>query len=315
VTYARSDLIDSENPGFYHLTSRCVRRAWLCGEDPVSGHSYEHRRGWVEQRLLRLSAVFSVELYGYAVMSNHYHMVIRVDPLAPRGWSDERVAERWVSLFGGTGGEREGVRIAALISNPERLAVIRERLGSVSWFMRCMNEYLARRANKEDGCTGRFWEGRYHAQALLDEPAVYGCMAYVELNPVRAGMAERIEACAHTSILHRIAQAHEDETDSIQLTPIAGGGDEATALPLRVVDYLELVRYTVERGKLGSPGDTVLAQTGTRPKAVENLDEWLHTVNRHRQRGRRAFGSVAALRQLAQRLGQMWVKGVGTSPT
>ncbi len=83
VTYPRSHLIDRENPGFYHLTSRCVRRAWLCGEDPVTGRSFEHRRQWIEDRLLALADCFTVELYGYAVMSNHYHIVLRVDPQAP----------------------------------------------------------------------------------------------------------------------------------------------------------------------------------------------------------------------------------------
>ena len=98
MTYPRAHLVDSENGGFYHCISRCVRRGWLCGNDPVSGESYEHRKGWVESRLLMLSEVFAVNLYGYAVMSNHYHAVIEVVPRRVSEWEDEEVARRWLRL-------------------------------------------------------------------------------------------------------------------------------------------------------------------------------------------------------------------------
>ena len=96
MTYPRSHLIDFETPQYCHLVSRCVRRAWLCGVDGFDGTLIRASPGvGGSGRAIGLSEVFAVELYGYAVMSNHYHLVMRVDPKGPEGWSDEMVARRW----------------------------------------------------------------------------------------------------------------------------------------------------------------------------------------------------------------------------
>ena len=92
MTSARRQIVDPVQPGFYHRISRCVRRAFLCGEDAESGRSFEHRKDWVEQRLLELASIFSVGVYAYAVMSNHVHVVIYVDPGSAFSWSPDEVA-------------------------------------------------------------------------------------------------------------------------------------------------------------------------------------------------------------------------------
>jgi REP element-mobilizing transposase RayT len=171
MTYARSILVPPGSPGTYHCVSRCVRRAWLCGEDRESGRSYEHRRQWVEDRIGELAGIFAVAVWGYAVMSNHLHVVVQVIPQTAAAWSTDEVAARWLRLYPRRD-QDASVRAEALAGNESRIKELRGRLGDLSWFMRCMAEPIARRANREDGCKGHFWESRFKCQALLDETAV-----------------------------------------------------------------------------------------------------------------------------------------------
>ena len=99
MTIARSRQISLQDTPYYHVISRCVRRAFLCGEDAHSGQSYEHRRQWVVDRLGQLSRLFAIGICAYAVMSNHYHLVLKVDAEQAQGWSEREVAERWAGLF------------------------------------------------------------------------------------------------------------------------------------------------------------------------------------------------------------------------
>ncbi|MFN0127109.1 MAG: transposase [Verrucomicrobiales bacterium] len=200
---ARRLLVEPAEGGVFHCFSRCVRRAYLCGWDKYSGRDFEHRRDWVRDRVLELANVFAVDVYAYSVMPNHLHVILGLDLARARGWTDAEVARRWLTLFPGPGGKRgqppNESAILALCQEPGRVAQCRERLADLSWFMRCLNEPIARRANREDECTGRFWEGRFKCQRLEDEGALLTCMAYVDLNPVRAGMAASPEESPFTS--------------------------------------------------------------------------------------------------------------------
>jgi len=182
----RQQQISLSDTPYYHCISRCVRRAFLCGEDLTTGQSYEHRRGWIEERLLFLASVFSIDVCAYAVMSNHTHTVLHVDEEQVQNWSIHDVLERWHRLHKGTLFTQHYVRgdslpdfaLALVESSAE---TYRHRLMDISWFMKELNEPIARQANYEDGCTGRFWEGRFKSQALLDDAALMACMAYVDL--------------------------------------------------------------------------------------------------------------------------------------
>ena len=191
----RTTLVSLDATPYYHCVSRCVRRAFLCGEDTFTGKSFEHRRKWIEDRLLEITDAFAIDVAAYAIMSNHYHVVLHINRDKALAWSVPEVIDHWHRLFNGSALSQRFVEGKALgqaerDALSEQVNVWRERLMSLSWFMRCVNEPIAREANHEDDATGRFWEGRFKSQALLDEKALAACMAYVDLNPIRARMAK-----------------------------------------------------------------------------------------------------------------------------
>jgi REP element-mobilizing transposase RayT len=226
MTHTRETLISLKATPYYHCLSRCVRRAWLCGEDPYTEQSFEHRRQWVLDRLRELADIFAIDVCAYAILSNHFHLVPHVDADKAKGWTDQQIIEQWTRLYKShmladryiAGEVMSKAELAAL---SELIEEWRQRLYDISWFMRCMNEHLALKANAEDNCEGRFWEGRFKSQALLDEGAVLTCMSYVDLNPIRAGLAKTPERSDFTSIQERI-QAYVSQKGSISadLAPI-----------------------------------------------------------------------------------------------
>jgi REP element-mobilizing transposase RayT len=301
---------------YYHCVSRCVRRAFLCGVDNVNGQSYEHRRQWIEDRLLELAEVFALDICAYAIMSNHYHVVLRVDGAEAEGWDRDMIIDRWHRLFAGNllsqrYGRGESLGKAELLALDECVALWRQRLADISWFMRVLNEGIARLANTEDQCSGRFWEGRFKSQALLDEAALATCLAYVDLNPVRAGLAEAPEDSDHTSIKQRIqkaqrtAQPNHSQQQVKALLPFAGNprADMPKGLPFRLTDYLELVDWTgriIREDKRGAIPVHL-------PPILERLNidtnHWLYLTKNFESPFKGLVGSVFRLKQACSKLG------------
>ncbi|WP_103919836.1 transposase, partial [Candidatus Venteria ishoeyi] len=226
--------------------------------------NYEHRRQWILDRLEVLAKQFSVEVCAYAIMSNHYHLVLHVDYEQSLTWDAEEVVKRWCTLFPPQAlkdsddkqidTEVVNAYFARLTADEEKVTLWRERLADLSWFMRCLNEPIARQANKEDECTGRFWEGRFKSQALLDDAALISCMAYVDLNPVRAAIAQTPEDSEFTSFAARVEiqkkSVSKPEPQSQWLLPFAEtkktGKPQVTqnqhiCLPISQEEYFELV--------------------------------------------------------------------------
>jgi REP element-mobilizing transposase RayT len=215
----RREVIDADEIGTFHICQRCVRRSFLCGIDPSSGKDYSFRKDQIQQRMQFLAQFFAVDVMAFAVLSNHFHCVLRNRPDLVKEWSDEEVARRWLHIFPLRRSKDQSVpkptdlEIQMVVGDSEKLAELRRRLSSISWMMRCLGEVIARQANKIDEVTGDFWEGRFKSQPLLDEAAIVACMAYVDLNPVRAGIAQTPETSEHTSAYERIKACQQRETD------------------------------------------------------------------------------------------------------
>jgi REP element-mobilizing transposase RayT len=195
--------------GVYHCFGRCVRRAFLYGFDLVTQRDFSHRKAWLVDRLRHLAGIFAVDVCAYDILENHYHTILRTRPDIVAGWTDREVATRWLTLCprrhnGAAVIPPREEDIRTLVNWPERIAKLRQRLSSLSWFMAQLNEFIARAANQEDKVKGRFWEGRFKCQVLLDEAAIAACMVYVDLNSIRAGLAATPEESDFTSIRERI---------------------------------------------------------------------------------------------------------------
>ena len=312
--YPRHFFVPPTTPGTYHCVSRCVRRAFLCGEDVLTGQSYEHRRRWLEERILELARVFAVAIHGYAVMSNHFHLIVETDPNAPSQWSDEQVATRWLALSTKAGDADKPLapRIAQLAENTQRINELRQRLGSLSWFMKYLKEPIARRANREDQCKGCFWESRFASQALLDDPAIVSSMVYVDLNPIRAGMAQTPETSAHTSVCARSqSAAHSDDVGNDKpMAPLAASIQSALTV-VTTTQYLELVDWTGralhpgKHGVIAADAPPIIKRLGLQPA------QWCLQVPAIERHYARAIGQFETLMDAATKAGCRWLRGIG----
>jgi hypothetical protein len=207
----RSEIIREGEVGVYHVRARCVRRTFLCGIDPHTGIDYNHRRDWIRDFQQQLAALTGVEIGFHAELSNHIHLILKARPDIVETWSDQDVARRMLTLFrlvkskdGKTIRAVTDAEVAMEITDPERVLTLRKRLSSVSIFMQALCENIGRRANRQDQCTGRFWESRFRAKSITCDSALFVSGVYVDLNQIRAGEALTPEESVHTSVYERI---------------------------------------------------------------------------------------------------------------
>jgi hypothetical protein len=322
MTDRRSNVL-VEGEGIYHCMARCVRRAYLYGTDPITGKSYNYRKQWVRNRLINLTQIFTIDVLAYAVQDNHNHTGLRTRPDILRMLSEDEIARRWLSLhcpkkkrIPGTNTPTEEA-VADLVSDKERLSTIRERLCSVSWFMKSLNEHLARMANKEDGCKGRFWEGRFKCVRLADQAALLACAVYIDLNPIRAAVAKTPETSTFTSAYERIQSLknnpNPDSEPSLWIAPIHDTENRRGFLSITLPEYLSILDITgreIQEGKRGSiPNDLepILTRLGI------NCDHWIEAATRFEKSFSSVAGNSSAIASAAQKSGKAWLKGTSAA--
>lgn len=315
----RSQQISLLDTPYYHICSRTVRKAFLCGVDTETGVSFEHRRTWIEQRLFKLAQVFAIDMCAHAVMHNHLHLVLHVDSEQVKRWTTAEVLTRWHQLFKGTLLTQQYTKKQTLdkfqLTMVESTAEIyKQRLMNISWFMRALNEPIARQANREDNCTGHFWEGRFKSQALLDEGALLSCMAYVDLNPIRAAIAATPEQSDYTSIQLRIKAAIKGKQPT-KLLPFIGNEHHKKTKGIRfsLQDYLTLLDETGRLLKSDKRGAINVETTNILARLHISSESWLKLTNDFEVIFTGAVGTAEHLCEFSEHVGLQRTHGIASA--
>lgn len=311
---ARKHSVIPGQPGFFHCISRCVRRAWLCGTDPVSGNNFDHRRDWMIERMKLLTQCFAMDIYAYALMENHYHLVLYIDPERVDSWSDDLVVKKWKTLWNWRNPDKPPVIPKGVPK--QTIQEWRNRPGDISWVMRLLNEPMARIANAEDDTKGHFWESRFRCKPILDDRGLVTCMVYADLNPIKAGIALTPEQSEYTSIQQRIREAAKYspenyetaetsarvvQTKSTKLRPVVSA--EPTLAPticLSFDDYFELVESTAMSIRLNEKVSNyrALYLLGIKPSG------WIRGITQFTSLFRTAAGADTAFTEFMHKTGR-----------
>ena len=333
---ARREIVRQGQAGIFHVFSQCVRQAFLLGIDPLTGRDYNHRRQWFVDRLQRLTANFVVDVGFAGIMSNHFHLVLRTSPRLAKRMGAWEVARRWLRVYPGTRVldgpwiEPSEEQVKALAGDKEKIAEIRKRLSNISWFMSALCEYIARKSNREDGCRGRFFAGRFGCREITNEGALLICGMYVDLNQIRAGEAATPEASLHCSVGWRIAAAgNRQQENGVSLSadhwlapltmspdhlgdvPCKSGGraSDKGLLWMSLEEYLKLLDWVGRQVRTGKRG----AIPAGLPPILQRLGiesgQLVETVEKLTQRFRRMIGPVEQMAARATEAGRKWFQG------
>ena len=334
---SRRKLLGKRRKAVFHCTSRCVRRAFLCGLDPLTGKDFSHRRDWITCREEQLAGLFAIEIQFRAEMSNHLHAVLRTRPRLAYRISGHDVARRWLTITKSAKCMSNGLpkvsdqEVNALARDKKRIAKLRKRLSNISWFMGILLENVARRANKEDEASGRFWETRFKSREITDPSGLLVCGVYVDLNPIKAGEAESPRTAHHTSFYDRAKAARQPKNSPRRAdgwmaeftVPPERKADEKWAeksrtgrrasdlgvLELSLNDYEKLLNWTIQQFRSGErstiPRDLA--------KVLELFDvqeeEWIDTILDYNELFCHAVGASGSLAEVAERLGVGYLRG------
>ena len=275
----RSELISPDESCIVHVFSRVVRRCFLLGDDPLTGKNYDHRKVWIEDMLKHHANYFAIDLLCFSLLSNHFHLILKSQPEIVKTWTSREVARRWLMLCpkrkapDGSPAEPKETEINSIVNDAVKLKQIRSRLSDISWWMRLMCQKIAIRANREDEVTGRFFEGRFKGVKILDETGLLACAAYVDLNPIRAALAQTLEESDYTSAQRRIESLQSPDKradrflapltidelrDELGSRPSSNGYrcSDNGFLNMSVEEYLALLDWTARQPVAGKRGVT-----------------------------------------------------------
>jgi hypothetical protein len=334
---ARREIIRPGAAGIFHCWQRCVRRAYLLGKDPLTGKDHTHRREWFIDRLRLLVSCFAIDVAFEAILSNHFHLVLRAEPRLVKRMGDYEVARRWLRIYpgkrvlDGNWIEPTEKQIEALVADKSKMAVIRKRLSNVSWFMAALSEFIARRANAEDDCDGRFFSGRFGCREIVHEAGLLVTGLYTDLNLIRAGEATSPETSIYTSAWFRIqarqtAARKKSATKPIDswLAPLTLQADHLGDVPctsgqrasdkgllsMTVDEYLKMLDWSGrhlranKRGAIPANLAPILERLG-----IEG-DELLDTLEDFPRLFRRLVGRSEQIIERAHEVGRRWLHGV-----
>ncbi len=249
---ARVEIFAQDEIAIAHVMNRTVRRCFLMGIDPLTGKNFDHRKQWLEEQLKRLAGLLGIDLLCHAILSNHFHLVLRSRPDVVAAWDDTEVARRWLLLCPlrkddqGQAVEPNEFELNSIRNDPARLATIRSRLSDISWWMRLLSQNIAQRANRDDNEVGKFWQARYRAVRLLDETSILACAAYVDLNPIRAALAETLETSEYTSVQKRIETIQAGVAEANREEPIQAA--DGYLAPLEIDERSDAIGPCVHTG-------------------------------------------------------------------
>ncbi|QDS95903.1 hypothetical protein FF011L_47040 [Roseimaritima multifibrata] len=215
----RSEVFKANEIGVYHAMNKTTRGIYLFGIDLTSENDYRDRRGWYRDRMALLARFFCIDVLAYSIMSNHWHAILRNRPDLATKLTPREVAIRWLSVTSRAkcrnknGGKITEAEIAKIVNDPEAVEERRARLSNISWFVRQMCQTLSRRCNKEDQVTGHLFGNRFQMNRLPTEEEILAGMLYVDLNPLRAGLADALDDFAEVSISERLTTLEGEAAD------------------------------------------------------------------------------------------------------
>ena len=335
MTVRRSDVFRPGDEGIYHCGSRCVRRGWLMGDDPLTGKNHNRRRRWALLRLSLMCQAFSIDLLFFAILANHFHVVLRTMPRLAKRWPDREVARRWLMVFPGKrtedplGVEPADEDIGRLARNKDEIKKIRRRLSDISWWHRAFKEPLSRLANAEDGCSGAFWESRVWCRLVEGREGLFAVGLYNDLNLLRAGQCADPWATPYCSIGMRVLAekiVKEGGADpapwlaqftlSECQTGLMGSSTGLRASDLGCLDmtldaYLKILRWAADESAKprsgGMPQDLgrLARSQGLNPEKLSELIAMMPKIFP------RMIGRAGQLRARAKEDDRHWFQGVG----